>query len=56
MADVATAEVFGKRILVEISHTIERFALAAPPDEPLVVVAMFQKRPRSTRRSPPGAR
>ena len=36
-------EVFGKRILVEISHTIERFALAAPPDEPLIVVAMFQK-------------
>ena len=36
-------EVFGKRILVEISHTIERFALSAPADEPLVVVAMFQK-------------
>ena len=39
----AAAEVFGKRILVEISHTIERFALSAPADEPLVVVAMFQK-------------
>ena len=38
-----TDEVFGKRVLVEISHTIERFALAAPPDEPLVVIAMFQK-------------
>ena len=37
------AEVFGKRILVEISHTIEQFALAAPADEPLVVVAMFQR-------------
>lgn len=37
------AEVFGKRILVEISHTIEQFALSAPPDEPLVVIAMFQK-------------
>ncbi len=36
-------EVFGKRVLVEISHTIERFALAAPPDEPLIVIALFQK-------------
>lgn len=36
-------EVLGKRVLVEISHTIERFALAAPPDEPLVVIALFQK-------------
>ena len=38
-----TGTVFGKRVLVEVSHTIERFALAAPPDEPLVVVALFQK-------------
>lgn len=30
-------------MLVEISHAIERFALAAPPDEPLIVIAMFQK-------------
>lgn len=36
-------EVLGKRILVEISHTIEQFALAAPPGEPLIVIAMFQK-------------
>jgi GGDEF domain-containing protein len=36
-------EKFGKRLLVEISHTIERFALAAPMDEPLIVIAMFQK-------------
>jgi len=35
--------VYGKRMLVEISHTIERFALAAEPDSPLVVIAMFQK-------------
>lgn len=34
---------FGKRMLVEISHAIERFALAAEPDEPLLVVAMFQR-------------
>lgn len=34
---------FGKRVLVEISHAIERFALAADPDDPLVVVAMFQR-------------
>ena len=36
-------EQFGKRLLVELSHTIERFALAAPIDEPLIVMAMFQK-------------
>lgn len=34
---------FGKRVLVELSHTIERFALAAAPGSPLVVIAMFQK-------------
>jgi GGDEF domain-containing protein len=39
----SAGEVFGKRVLVEISHTIERFALAAPRDEPLIVVALFQK-------------
>jgi GGDEF domain-containing protein/DICT domain-containing protein len=38
-----TGAVFGKRVLVEVSHTIEQFALAAPPDEPLVVIALFQK-------------
>jgi DICT domain-containing protein len=36
-------ELFSKRLLVEISHAIERFALAAPMDEPLIVIAMFQK-------------
>jgi DICT domain-containing protein/GGDEF domain-containing protein len=36
-------EHYGKRMLVEISHAIERFALAAPPDEPLIVIALFQK-------------
>jgi len=35
--------VYGKRMLVEISHAIERFALAAEPGSPLVVIAMFQK-------------
>ncbi len=34
---------FGKRMLVEISHAIERFALAADRGSPLVVIAMFQK-------------
>ena len=43
MRQDGTGEVLGKRVLVEISHTIERFALAAPPDEPLVVIALFQK-------------
>jgi GGDEF domain-containing protein len=36
-------DLFGKRLLVEISHAIEQFALAGPPAEPLVVVALFQK-------------
>jgi GGDEF domain-containing protein len=43
MADRTAERVYGKRVLVELSHTIEQYALAAPPDEPLVVVAMFQK-------------
>lgn len=34
---------FGKRVLVELSHAIERFALAARPGAPLVVIAMFQR-------------
>lgn len=39
---------FGKRVLVEISHAIERFALAAEPSgstttDPMIVIAMFQK-------------
>ena len=37
------SDVLGKRVLVELSHAIERFALAAAPGEPLIVVAMFQK-------------
>ncbi|MBA3906334.1 MAG: diguanylate cyclase [Pseudonocardiales bacterium] len=36
-------QLFGKKALVEISHAIERFALAAEPGSPLVVIAMFQK-------------
>lgn len=39
-SDVAT---FHKRVLVELSHAIERFALAAEPGSPLVVIAMFQR-------------
>jgi GGDEF domain-containing protein len=35
--------IFGKRVLVEISHAIERFALAADPGGPVVVVALFQR-------------
>lgn len=35
--------VLSKRILVELSHAIEQFALAAEPDAPLVVIALFQK-------------
>uniref|UniRef100_UPI0028AF7D44 DICT sensory domain-containing protein n=1 Tax=Pseudonocardia pini TaxID=2758030 RepID=UPI0028AF7D44 len=34
---------YGKRLLVDVSHAMERFALAGPPGQPLVVVAMFQK-------------
>lgn len=33
----------GKKTLVELSHAIERFALAAEPGQPLLVIAMFQK-------------
>ena len=38
----APAEIFTKRILVAISHAIERFALASD-DGPMVVLAMFQR-------------
>lgn len=38
-----TGDLFGKRVLVEVSHAVEQFALAARQGEPLVVVAMFQK-------------
>lgn len=34
---------FGKRVLVELSHAIERFALAAEPGAPLLVIALFQR-------------
>lgn len=36
-------ELLGKRVLVELSNAIERFALAARPGDPLLVLAMFQK-------------
>ncbi|MCH6168840.1 sensor domain-containing diguanylate cyclase [Pseudonocardia alaniniphila] len=36
-------ELLGKPMLVELSHAIEQFALAAAPGEPLIVIAMFQK-------------
>jgi DICT domain-containing protein/GGDEF domain-containing protein len=39
----AEATVLSKRVLVELSHAIERFALAAEPGAPLVVIALFQK-------------
>ncbi len=32
-----------KRVLVDLSHAIEQFALAAEPGEPLAVIALFQK-------------
>ena len=34
---------FGKKVLVELSHAIEQFALATEPGSPLVVIGMFQK-------------
>lgn len=34
---------YGKRVLVEISHAIERFALAADPGTPLVAIGLFQR-------------
>jgi GGDEF domain-containing protein len=34
---------FSKRVLIELSHAIEQFALAAEPGSPLLVIAMFQK-------------
>ena len=41
--DTAGPNLFRKRVLVELSHAIEQFALAARPGDPLVVIAMFQK-------------
>jgi DICT domain-containing protein/GGDEF domain-containing protein len=32
-----------KRVLVDLSHCIEQFALAADPGDPLVVIALFQQ-------------
>jgi DICT domain-containing protein len=32
-----------KRVLVGLSHAVERFALGADPREPLVVIALFQR-------------
>lgn len=34
---------FTKRVLAELSHAIEQFALATRPGDPLVVIALFQK-------------
>ncbi|MDT7580465.1 MAG: hypothetical protein QOK35_1729 [Pseudonocardiales bacterium] len=34
---------FGKPLLVELSHTLEQFALAVEPGAPMIVIAMFQK-------------
>jgi GGDEF domain-containing protein len=41
--DHVGAGTFTKPLLVELSHTIERLALAADPAAPTVVVAMFQR-------------
>jgi GGDEF domain-containing protein/DICT domain-containing protein len=43
MAAEDGTSVLSKRMLVELSHAIERFALTAEPDAPLVVIALFQK-------------
>jgi DICT domain-containing protein/GGDEF domain-containing protein len=35
--------VLTKRVLIAISHAVERFALAAEPRDPMVVIALFQR-------------
>ncbi len=53
---------YTKRTRVTVSHAIERAALAAAEDGPMVVVALFQRLPTSsgnggcTSGSPPGPR
>jgi DICT domain-containing protein len=42
--DSVGAGTFGKPLLVEMSHTIEQFALAVDRHVPMVVIAMFQRR------------
>ena len=32
-----------KRLLIDVSHSIEQYALAGGPDEPTLVIAMFQR-------------
>jgi GGDEF domain-containing protein len=41
--DNVGAGIFAKPLLVEISHTVERFALAGAARGPLVLIAMFQR-------------
>jgi DICT domain-containing protein len=41
--DHVGAGTFAKPLLVELSHTIERLALAADPAAPLVLIALFQR-------------
>ena len=41
--DSVGAGTFGKPLLVELSHTLEQFALGIAADTPTVVIAMFQK-------------
>ncbi len=36
-------QVLAKEVLVEVSHAIERFALAADPAEPIAVISLFQR-------------
>jgi DICT domain-containing protein len=41
--DSVGAGTFRKPLLIELSHTIEQFAVSVDPDTPTVVIALFQK-------------
>ena len=41
--DGRAEQVLAKEVLVEVSHAIERFALAADPSEPIAVISLFQR-------------
>ncbi len=45
MPDATAVQRLTKRTLVTISHAIERSALAAAEDGPMVVIALFQRLP-----------
>jgi hypothetical protein len=40
---IGAEQVLAKEVLVEVSHAIERFALAADPAEPIAVISLFQR-------------